>query len=232
MIMKLKLFVPALALVFISGAASAQISLGAQAGAVFAKSKTDQLGGLPGIDLSTKNRVGFTAGAIADIPFGESGLRLMPELNFVQKGVKANGNVNFDLLGQIVNADVDATVNLNYIELPVNLAYAVEAGPGRFIVGAGPYAAFGLNGKTNAKVSFQGQSQEEDEDIEFGSDDDQIKRVDFGANFMAGYIMNNGLLFKVNYSLGLANLSNVNDSDWKNRYFGVSVGYFFLRGGE
>jgi hypothetical protein len=232
MIMKLKLLVPALALVLISGAASAQISLGAQAGAVFAKSKTDELSGVTGFDLSTKNRVGFTAGVIADIPFGESGLRLMPELNFVQKGVKANGNVNFDLLGQIVNADVDANVSLNYIELPVNLAYAVEAGSGRFIIGAGPYAGFGLNGKTSAKVSFQGQSQEEDEDIEFGSDEDQIKRFDFGANFMAGYIMNNGLLFKVNYSLGLANLSNVSDSDWKNRYFGVSVGYFFLRGGE
>ncbi len=56
--------------------------------------------------------------------------------------------------------------------------------------------------------------------------------MDFGANFMAGYIMNNGLMLKVNYSLGLANLSNVSDSDWKNRYFGVTLGYFFLRGGE
>lgn len=231
--MKLKLIFPALALILVANAASAQISLGAQAGAVFAKSKTDDFTStIPGIDLSTKNRVGFTAGLIADIPIGESGLRLMPELNFVQKGLKADGTVDIDILGQIVTAQAEANINLSYIDIPVNLAYAVEAGNGRFIIGAGPYAGFGLSGKSKVKVSALGQSEEEEDDIEFGSDEDQIKRMDFGANFMAGYIMNNGLMLKVNYSLGLTNLSNVSDSDWKNRYFGVTVGYFFLRGGE
>jgi hypothetical protein len=232
--MKLKLVLPLFALVLVANAASAQISLGAQAGAVFAKSKTDDFSSaIPGIDLSTKNRVGFTAGLIADIPIGESGLRLMPELNFVQKGLKADGTVDIDLgAGQFISAQTEANLGLAYIDIPVNLAYAFEAGSGRFIIGAGPYAGFGLSGKSKVKVSALGQSEEEEDDIEFGSDEDQIKRMDFGANFMAGYIMNNGLMLKVNYSLGLANLSNVSDSDWKNRYFGVTLGYFFLRGGE
>lgn len=230
--MKLNHVIPTLALLFIGHAASAQFSLGAQAGAVFAKSKTDDISGISGIDLSTKNKVGFSAGLIGDLPLGESGLRLMPELNFVQKGLKADGSVTIDVLGQLVTAATDASINLAYLELPVNLAYAAELGSGRLIVGAGPYAGFAFSGKTKVKVSALGQSEEDEQDIEFGSEEDQIKRMDFGANFMAGYIMNNGLMLKVNYSLGLANLSNVSDSDWKNRYFGVSLGYFFLRGGE
>ena len=232
--MKLKLIFPALALLLVANAASAQISLGAQAGAVFAKSKTDDFtSDIPGIDLSSKHRVGFTAGLIADIPIGESGLRLMPELNFVQKGLKSDGTVNIDIpSGPSVNAQVDANINLAYIEIPVNLAYAVEAGNGRFVIGAGPYAGFGLSGKSKAKVSILGETEEEEENIEFGVNEDQIKRMDFGANFMAAYIMHNGLMLKVNYALGLNNLSNVRDSEWKNRYFGVTLGYFFLRGGE
>jgi len=45
-------------------------------------------------------------------------------------------------------------------------------------------------------------------------------------------------MLKVNYSLGLMNLSNETNfegiilKDYKNRYFGVSLGYFFLQGGK
>jgi hypothetical protein len=230
--MKLKFIVPSLAFLFAATAASAQISLGAQAGVAFAKSKTDIFSQNTGFELDSKNRVGFTGGLVADIPLGEGGLRLMPELNFVQKGLKANGKVEIDVLGQIVSAETDANANLNYLDLPVNLAYSLDAGNGRLIIGAGPYASYGLSGNIKVKVSALGQSDEETQDVEFGSAEDQIKRMDFGANFMAGYILNNGFMVKVNYSLGLTNLSNSSESDWKNRHFGLTVGYFFMRGGE
>jgi hypothetical protein len=230
--MKLKLIIPALASILIASAAHAQISLGAQAGASFAKSKTDNFASITGFELDTKNRIGFTGGLVADIPIGESGLRLMPELNFVQKGLKAEGSIEIDFLGQIVTAQTDASVNLNYLDLPVNLAYAIEAGNGRFIIGAGPYASYGLSGNIKVKVSALDQSEEETQDVDFGSGEDEIKRMDFGANFMAAYVMNNGFLVKFNYSLGLTNLNNSSEGDWKNRHFGLTVGYFFLRGGE
>jgi hypothetical protein len=230
--MKLKFLLPSVALFLVASAANAQISLGAQAGAAFAKSSTDDITDISGINLNYKNRVGFSGGLIADIPIGESGLRIVPELYYVQKGLKADGTVSIDILGQLVTADAEADINLSYIDLPVNLAYAIEAGNGRFIIGAGPYAGFGLSGKSKVKVSALGQSEEQTEDVKFGSAEDELKQFDYGANFMAAYIMNNGFMVKVNYSLGLANLSNVSDSDWKNRYFGVSLGYFFLRGGE
>jgi hypothetical protein len=228
MIMKLKLLIPSLVLLFAGTAASAQVSLAGQAGAVFSKAKTEEIGDITGLQYKEKSRVGFSAGLLADIPFGESGLRLMPELLYVQKGLKASGSLDF--LGQSISAETNT--NIAYLDLPVNLAYAFDLSSGRLFVGAGPYAGLGLNGRTKAKITAQGQTSEEDEDVDFGSGEEQVKRFDFGANVMAGYIMSNGLLIKVNYSHGFANLSNAPDGDWKNRYFGVSVGYFFLRGGE
>jgi hypothetical protein len=225
--MKLKLIIPA-TLLFIASASSAQISLGGQAGAVFSKPSASTETGIQGVELNLKNRTSFSAGLIADIPFGESGFRLIPEAIFVNKGLLSDASV--DILGQQLKVDVKS--NISYIDIPVNFAYAINLGGNRLMVGAGPYAGIGIGGKTIATATSNGTSQKEEQDIEFGSGEEQYKRMDFGANFMAGYILNNGLMFKVNYSLGLANLSNSNEADYKNRYFGVSVAYFFLRGGE
>lgn len=225
--MKLKLIFP-IAILFIASAASAQISLGGQAGAVFSKPSTELSTGVPGLSFDIKSRTGFSAGLIADIPLGEGGFRFMPELYYVGKGVIANASI--DLLGQQIKAE--SKTNISYIDLPINFAYAIELGGNRLMVGAGPYAGFGLSGKTIATTTANGVSQEEEENIEFGNGSGQFDRMDFGANFMAAYILNNGLMLKVNYSLGLVNLSNDPDTDYKNRFFGVSLGYFFLQGGK
>jgi hypothetical protein len=225
--MKLKLIFP-ITILFIASAASAQISLGGQAGAVFSKPSTELSTGLPGLSFDIKSRTGFSAGLIADIPLGEGGFRFMPELYYVGKGVKANASL--DLLGQQIKAE--SKTNISYIDLPINFAYAIELGGNRLMVGAGPYAGFGLSGKTIATTTANGVSQEEEDNIEFGNGSGQFDRLDFGANFMAAYILNNGLMLKVNYSLGLVNLSNDPDTDYKNRFFGVSLGYFFLQGGK
>ena len=225
--MKLKLIVP-FVLLMISGVSFGQISLGGQAGAVFSKPSTTTYTLIQGFDVELKNRIGFSAGLLADIPFGESGFRLMPELSFVNKGLITDANVTF--LGQ--QLQVNAKANISYIEIPLNAAYAFSLGNNKLLVGAGPYAGIGVGGKTVIRSTANGTTEEEEEKVKFGSEPDQTKRMDFGANFMAGFILNNGLMFKVNYSLGLTNLSNEPDTEYKNRYFGVSVAYFFLKSGE
>lgn len=225
--MKLKLIFP-VALLILASTASAQISVGAHAGAAFSKPSLDDPASIPGLSYDIKSRTGIYAGLMADMPLGESGFRFMPELNFVNKGFIADASI--DLLGQ--QFSVESKSNISYIELPVNFAYSIPLSSNRLMVGAGPYAGYGIGGKTVAKTTAGGVSEEEEADIEFGSAEGQFDRFDFGANFMAAYVMNNGLMFKVNYSLGLINLSNDSESDYKNRYFGVSVGYFFLQGGK
>jgi hypothetical protein len=225
--MKLKLIIP-VAILFFATSASAQISLGGQAGAVFSKPATEIPTGIPGLTYDIKSRTNFSAGLIADIPLGESGFRFIPELLYVGKGFKANASV--DLLGQ--DLKVESTTSISYIDLPINFAYAIDLGENRLMVGAGPYAGFGLGGSSKVITTANGVSQEEKENIEFGNGTGQFDRVDIGANFMAAYILNSGLMLKVNYSLGFLNLSNDEDTKYKNQYFGVSLGYFFLQGGK
>jgi len=225
--MKLKLFIPVTFLFFVS-ATSAQISLGGQAGAVLSKPSTKIPSDISALTYNINSLTGFSVGLIADIPIGESGFRVIPELYYVGKGFKADATI--DLLGQQIKGETKTSIS--YIDLPINFAYAFELGNSRLMVGAGPYAGFGISGKTITKTTVSGISQEDKRDVEFGNGSDQYDRLDIGANFMAAYILNNGLMFKVNYSLGLINLSNNSDSDYKNRFFGVSLGYFFLQGGK
>jgi len=225
--MKLKLIFP-VAFLFFASAASAQLSLGGQAGAVFSKPSIQIPSSIPGFTYDVKSLTGFSAGLIADIPFGESGFRIMPELVYAGKGFKADASVDF--LGQQVK--VESKTSLSYIDLPINFAYAIELGTNRLMVGAGPYAGFAIGGKSKVTTTTGGSTVEEEENIDFGNGQDQYDRLDLGANFMAAYILNNGLMLKVNYSLGLLKLTNDGESDYKNRYFGVSLGYFFMQGGK
>ncbi len=224
--MKTRLFVTIVALVICSSAV-AQINFGVQAGASLSKPSSRQTTDF-GTEIKPESRIGFMGGLIADVPFGDETLRLMPELNFIQKGVKYNFSTS--LFGQ--NVSVEGKSNINYIELPVNLAYAFSLGDNKLFIGAGPYAAVGLSGSSKGKSSINGQASEEtDEKVEFGSDEGQSKRFDYGGNVMAGYFMNNGLMLKLNYSHGIANLSNVSDNKYRNQYFGLTLAYF-LNGGE
>jgi hypothetical protein len=109
-----------------------------------------------------------------------------------------------------------------YLEVPVNLMLNLKTGnSGKVFVGAGPYYAFGLS--ANAKVG------NEKEDITFGSDEDNIRRGEFGLNFLGGYQLNNGLNFHLNYGLGISSVIPDQEFDvkFKNRVFSFGVGFMF-----
>ena len=222
--MKTRLCITILSLV-ISSAAMSQITFGVQAGAVLSKPSTKVSTDF-GTEIKPDSRFGFSGGLIADIPFGDEPLRMMPELKFVQKGAKYNFATTF--LGQ--NIKLEGNSNVNYVELPVNLAYAFKLGDNKLFVGAGPYAAYGLSGKNKATGSVNGEPAEEtSEDVKFGSEEGQMKRFDYGGNLMVGYFMKSGLMFKANYTRGFADLSNGNDEKYNNSYFGLSLAYFINR---
>ena len=224
--MNAKIFVSAICLFFASAAMS-QVSLGIQGGGVMSMARVKE-DALSGQSLKGKSKYGWQAGIIADIPFGEGNLRLMPELNYVNKGYKLNTSIN--VVGQTVT--VDGTSNVGYIELPLNLAYTIPVGDNFFVIGAGPYASYGVNGKNKVKSSINGQGSEETSKVEFGSDESQIKPFDYGVNVMAGYLFGNGMQIKLNYSYGLAELSNAEFTTYKNSYLGLSLGYYIKRAGK
>jgi hypothetical protein len=196
-----------LALVATTLTSYAQVSFGVKAGFSSSSVSFDESEG-------TKRLAAFHAGVIADLSLAES-FSLQPQLLYSAKGVKV--------------PDIDANLNvttasykLNYLELPVNFLYKPQVGPGKLFVGAGPYLALGLSGKyQDIKVKFDGKKAE---DLDETDENIHAKALDAGANFLAGYELNNGLLFSINYSLGLTNI-DPDGSKSKNGYFGISVGY-------
>ena len=75
------------------------------------------------------NLIGFQAGLLLNAPINEQ-LSIRPQLLYSVKGSKAVGSAQ--------GISVDAKLAINYLELPVQLAYGFEVGEGRVVVGAVP----------------------------------------------------------------------------------------------
>ena len=201
-----------------------QVSIGIQGGGVLSSPKIKQTQ-LFAEDLKADSRFNWQAGIVADVPLGEGNFRFMPELNFVNKGFKTNSSLTY--LGQPVT--VSGNSNISYVELPVNLGYAFDLGGPKLILGAGPYLAYGVGGKNKFDATVGGTVVNSiDDKIQFGSGVDETKPFDYGANVFAGLLIENGLMLKVNYSMGLANLSNAADASYKNSCLGATL-VFFLK---
>ncbi len=180
-------------------------------------------------DVSTKMKPGLKAGAVLDIPI-IGGLFVQPGAFFSMKGYKTSSSLT--LLGNTTESK--GTVALNYVEIPVNLGYRYTIGnAGSVFVTAGPYLGYAFSGKSKSENTLNGNPvADTEEDIEFGSEDTEMKPLDFGLNFSAGYQLPMGLYLRAQYGLGLSDLSNTNLVSHKNKVLAFSVGYAFPLGGR
>lgn len=175
----------------------------------------------------------FHAGVTADIPLAPV-LSLQTGLLLNGKGSKstyyADGSNHSDNY-------VKSTFNPLYLELPANLVLKFPVGTGaRLYVGAGPYAAAGIGGKSKVESSFAGVKTSTSENIQFNDDNpltsgqedaryDRLKRFDFGINALAGVEVNR-FMIGVNYGLGLTkiNSTQTNNTTDNNKYRTFSAG--------
>ena len=115
------------------------------------------------------------------------------------------------------------TLNLNYLEIPLNAVYKIELGNKKVLLKAGPYLGFAFSGKY---IYDDGSSDK----VNIGSDrnNDEIKALDFGLNFGAGIGIKSYTL-GLQYEFGLANISPDTSNGYKisNSVFGISLGYKF-----
>jgi len=202
-----------------SKAQSQQVEVGGTTFGVRAGVNFQNINGKDGDNRNLENKLktGFHFGVNAEIPVAPD-FYVQPGLLFTTKGTKYD---DFD----------DATLNLSYLELPVNFLYKPTLGVGKLIVGFGPYLAYGLGGKL--------KNDDDEIDVKFkskiGDEPDKIylKPFDAGANFVAGYEFSNRFSAQLNAQLGLVNIESKSeslpddDSKSKNTGFGVSVGYRF-----
>lgn len=165
-----------------------------------------------------KMNPGFHIGGIVDIPINdvlsfESGLLLSTK--------------GFRYEDEDMGFNVKIKANLYYLDIPLTLKASHELSEGVKMFGAfGPYVGFGLSGNVKGTVEFQGNKETEEEDVKWGSDEnDSLRRLDMGLTFGGGVEIN-GIMLGISYDLGLANISTFqeNGTTTKNRVLKFSIG--------
>ncbi|HLN55668.1 MAG TPA: porin family protein [Bacteroidales bacterium] len=159
-----------------------------------------------GLGITTSNLPRYHVGLTGELPVWRS-LYLNSGISYTIKGVSLS----------FLGSDIDFPVS--YLEVPVNFVYKYDLGLARVFGMAGPYVDYGLKAR-----STKGGDVNE---IEFGSNDDQIKRIDYGFNFGTGIEFDN-FSFAVAYGLGIPNLSNVTEETMKNGVLSFTIACFLI----
>jgi hypothetical protein len=175
-----------------------------------------------GKDLEYDMKTGFHIGVNAELGIAPD-FYVQPGLLFSTKGAKY----------EIANAD-DLKIKLSYLEVPINLLYKPTLGPGKLLLGFGPYVAFAVGGKlkqgdNDADIEFDNEVKSS----EYSSSKFYAKRLDVGGNLLFGYELAKKISFQLNAQLGMAKINpkydfiTNDDAKFKNTGFGLSVGYRF-----
>ncbi|MGE8430442.1 MULTISPECIES: porin family protein [Sphingobacterium] len=166
---------------------------------------------------SSESNTGFFVTGYLDAPISPN-FSIQPGLSLQNKGGKYSATVN--------SATGELKQSIMSLDIPVNLvAKLPTGGSGNFFIGAGPYVGFALSGKNKFEASSNNSSAKSEWDVEFGSGSGKdLKRTDFGVNFLAGYQLTNGFQINAGYGLGLTNLAP-NSGSIKNRVWSVGIGF-------
>lgn len=169
-------------------------------------------GELPSGDkLENDMLMGYHVGVNVQIPIA-SQFYFQPGLMYSIKGAKDT----YAALG----SEFTDEIKINYLEVPLNLVYKAPLGNGFFMLGFGPYVAYGISGKQ----VVEGNSLSFERGVDYNE-------IDAGANIFAGFEMASGLFLQLDTQLGMLNIfpdDNANDqSTAKNTGFGLSLGFRF-----
>jgi hypothetical protein len=162
--------------------------------------------------IESSTHAGLEAGLTGSLQMGH--FAVQPSVLFSQKGYHAHGGlISFDS-----PVTYDETVRLNYLALPLNLAYTLGQGGQGLQIFAGPYLGLLLGGNYQRQVhvagSYQGGPAHETEysgkvkaaSVFSDVDNRYLQRLDAGLQAGIGYRMK-GWQVQAGYSLGLRNLA-------------------------
>ena len=150
---------------------------------------------------------------------------IQPEIVFIQKGGKSQHITN-------ENNKYISTFTSNYIEIPVSLKLGLgnTSGDGiGFYVLGGPYVGIALNGKYKNELTVLGVASTSEKTVDYSSDTNQEKRIDWGFNVGAGLSLGK-MYLEGRYNLGINNLLDDNATNSsssapyrRNRGIGLTV---------
>lgn len=191
-----KYIISVLVVCLCAATAQAQVRLGARAGI-----STTGFSGSDLDEMLDKNSIGFYVGPGLEVLFGGhagfdlSVLYSLQGINFRDQGIQRTG----------------------YIEIPLNIKGLIPVSENvNFLLGAGPYINFRVNGSQDFDVIVDGVSH-------------QWKSESFGAglNFQAGFEFHRFAQVGVNYGLGLTDNYSSGDFSARERVWSLYAAFWF-----
>lgn len=188
-------------------------------------------------DINDANELtSFHVGVLGVFPLGTKIVSLQPGIFYTGKGAET-------IIGNESSATYSKqTFNPRYIEVPVNLVFTLPIGKTNGVfLGAGPYGAIGVGGKSKVNGRLAGVDFSSEDNIKFSKDNPTtsgeegsgfgiLRRFDYGINALAGIEVQK-LTLSAGYGFGLAKLqSGTNSSENENnkhRVLSFSLGYRF-----
>jgi outer membrane immunogenic protein len=147
----------------------------------------------------TSTRTGLVAGLFASVPV-TARLAIQPEFLYSRKGTKLGNNA-------------EATLTIDYFEIPVLADVRLTSGPARVSLVLGP--SFGV--RSRARLTVGGES------VDFA---DELERVDVGL--VAGLAVTSGrFLIDGRYTHGLKGVASDDDDRATNRALSLTLGWRF-----
>ncbi len=201
---------------------------------------------------ATKMGIAFHAGLAVDYALNEK-MSIQSGLLFSVKGYNDDLDAMVKDMEEAygitgIKIDGSSTTRLNYLEIPINVAYSINE---KLQLFAGPYVAIGFGGKAkyDFTVTYNGESESnkgettlksvigEADYADLADDEDFVNGLDFGLNLGLGYKVTPAILVNAGYSLGLGNLNNYTIKDYadykpedykmSNNVISLSVTYLF-----
>ena len=172
-----------------------------------------------------KFKEGFNVGFYADIALGAKGF-FQPALLFTSKGTVNKGET------------VKTTISGGYIEVPLNFIYKSHGHEGGFVIGGGPYIAYGVSGIVKERSGGYKESTlkfktKSSVNFDFNRNVYYLTPFDGGIGMLIGYEGKSGVSFQLNGQLGVVNQAlktpgvNFEVSKYHNYGAGFSLGYRF-----
>jgi len=173
----------------------AQVQFGATAGL--------NMSNVTGDGESIGMKMGMHVGVSASIPFSDA--------------MSLKTGALYSIKGAADSEDgADITMSLSYIEIPLNLSFAVSD---QMSLMAGPY--IGILMGANMKVEYDGET------IFESSDTEGMATMDLGLNLGAGFAVSDAISINAGYQLGLTSLDEDGDGDAKNSNIHIGMTYSF-----
>lgn len=164
---------------------------------------------------------GLVSSLVLDVPMcKKKNFSFYPTLSYVQKGT-----VEPHPAGTLIDKQYIA---LRYMELATNVIYNIPGAKTTFYLGAGPSVDFNLPSK---RVSITDDTKVTTDLLMGSTPENEMRGVDYGANFMGGFRTAGGFFFNLNYNKGIRNLvPDGATGSLKNQYIGIQLGVFLNNG--